>query len=75
VAVDSKLIAFMDRWDIEKAVTLLRESIDNGIIPNQGVVINLLQNKDVDIMNLSLMNGVLNFLQMCSVFLTLNMVV
>jgi hypothetical protein len=33
----------MDRWDIEKAVTLLRESIDNGIIPNQGVVINLLQ--------------------------------
>lgn len=41
--VESKLIAFMDRWDIEKAVTLLRESIDNGIIPNQGVVINLLQ--------------------------------
>lgn len=41
--VESKLIAFMDRWDIEKAVTLLKESIENGIIPNQGVVINLLQ--------------------------------
>ena len=41
--IESKLIAFMDRWDIEKAVTLLRESIDNGIFPNQSVVINLLQ--------------------------------
>ncbi|XP_046361862.2 uncharacterized protein LOC124138948 [Haliotis rufescens] len=43
VTVEKKLRHFMDMWEMEKAVQLLRDSVDDGVLPHQNIVLNLLQ--------------------------------
>ncbi|XP_067651418.1 uncharacterized protein [Haliotis asinina] len=43
LTVEKKLRQFMDMWEMEKGVKLLRESVDEGVIPHQNIVLDLLQ--------------------------------
>ncbi|XP_046549430.1 uncharacterized protein LOC124259352 [Haliotis rubra] len=43
LTVEKKLRHFMDMWEMEKGVKLLRESVDEGVIPHQNIVLDLLQ--------------------------------
>ncbi|KAK7113939.1 hypothetical protein V1264_000087 [Littorina saxatilis] len=41
--VEKKLLQLMDMWEVEKAVALLRESVEEGVLPHPNVVLNLQQ--------------------------------
>lgn len=43
VTIEVALIAFMDKWEMEKAVKFFKKSVENGKLPNPTVVLNLLQ--------------------------------
>ncbi|XP_041376510.1 uncharacterized protein LOC121388991 [Gigantopelta aegis] len=42
-SVEKRLKKLMDMWEVEKAVRLVNDSVSEGIIPHQNIVLNLLQ--------------------------------
>lgn len=68
--VEKKLLQLMDMWEVEKAVALLRESVEEGVLPHPNVVLNLQQ----QLANLGEVECLLNvhdFLKVCSLHMQL----